>query len=187
MAPPQPPEKETPSQFLGVPVFWAVTCGLSCAVTLPIRYGEGISGVGRNGFFAVLVILLYALFVPCPALLPYGVLFIGIAVVKRFTTLFRHHYGNRQMSGYEGWPLACLIGIPAGFARQVLEPGLVYGLGWALKQENPPLGWFFIAGAIAAGVKTLFESIVQANRDSVASDLRIQMELDARCRAKRGW
>ena len=62
MPPPQPPEKDVPSHFLGVPYFWVVICGLSSAVTMPTRYGEGLYGVGRNGFFAVLVIFLYALF-----------------------------------------------------------------------------------------------------------------------------
>ena len=187
MPPPQPPEQDTPARFFGVLDFWAVLGGLACAVTLPIRYGEGIAGVGRNGFFAVLIIVWYAVLVPCPALLPYGVLFIGMCACKRFTTRLRHHYGNRQLSGYQGWPLACLIGIPAGFARQVLEPGLIYGLGWLLKHGNPPLGWFFIAGATATGLKTLFETVIQSNRDRLNSDLRIQMEIDARRRASRGW
>jgi hypothetical protein len=188
MPPPQPPEKEIPSKFFDLPWFWWVAiCGLSSAVTMPIRYGEGLYGVGRNGFFAVLVIFLYALFAPCPALMTYGLVFMAIAVVKRGTTLFRHHFGNRQISGFEGWPLPCLIGLPCGFCRQLLEPGLIWLLGSHLRQTNPALGCFFIAGAIAAAIKTLFESVVQVNRDMTASDLRIQMELDARRRAKRGW
>jgi hypothetical protein len=187
MPPPQPPEKNIPSEFFGVPYFWVVINGLSSAVTMPMRYGEGLYGVGRNGFFAVFVIFLYALFVPCPLLLRYGLLFVAFAVLKRFTTLFRHHYGNRQISNFEGWPLPCLVGLPCGFCKQVIEPGLVYALGWYLRQANPPLGCFFIAGAVAAALKTMFETIHRVKRDIDGSDLRIQMELDAQRRAKRGW
>ena len=95
----------------------------------------------------------------------YGLLFIAIAVIKRFTTLFRHHSANREMSSFEGWPLPCLIGLPLGLCKQVIEPGLVYALGWTLRQANPALGCFFIAGAIACAIKTLFETVVQANRN----------------------
>ena len=186
MPPQQPPENEPPSKLV-LTVFWAVTCGLSCAVTLPVRYGEGIAGVGRNGFFAVLVIILYALLVPCPPLLTYGIAFMVICGVKRLTTQVRHRFGNRQMSGFEGWPLACLIGLPRGFCKQVVEPGMIYALGWYLRLGNPPLGCFFIAGAVGTGLKTLFETVIQRNRDRLASDLRIQMEIDARRRARRGW
>ena len=187
MPPPPPPDKETPSQLFGVPFFWIAICGLSSAVTMPLRYGEGLLGVGRNGFFAVLVIIAYALFAPCPVLLAYGGLFIGIAVIKRGTTLFRHHFGTRQMSGFEGWPLPCLIGLPLGFCRQVIEPAYVSAFGWYLKQGNPPLGCFFIAGAVAAAIKALFEHATELNRDLVAGDARFRMEHDARKRAKRGW
>ena len=63
--------------------------------------------------------------------------------------------------------------------------GLCPRLDSAASQPGP--GLLFIAGAIACAIKTLFETVIQVNRDLTASDLKIQMELDARRRAKRGW
>ena len=184
--PPQPPEAS--SNASGLPIVWAMLCGLASAVTLPIRYGEGLLGVGgRTGIYAVAVIVLYAVFIPCPILLTYAMAFIAITLIKRATSATRHHFGNRQVSGFEGWPLACLIGLPYGWCKQVVEPGMVYAVGWYLRQADPALGCFFIAGAVATGLKTLFENVLQFNRDVATFDQRERMRIDAQKRAKRGW
>ena len=186
MPPSQPPEASGDAS--GLPILWAALCGLAGAVTLPIRYGEGLLGVGgRNGVFAVLAIVLYAVFVPCPVLLTYAAVFIALTVIKRATSATRHYVGNRQVSGFEGWPLACLIGLPYGLCKQVVEPAMVYAVGWYLRFNDPALGCFFIAGAAATGLKTLLENVLQFNRNLAAFDQRERMQNDARQRAKRGW
>ncbi len=181
---PQPePEMKSP----GLNWVWMPLSGLACGVTLPLRYSEGLYGVSRSGLFAVVVIFGYALLVPCPPLLTYGLFFVAVCVLKRFSTVFRFHFGNRQKSEYEGLPIYCLIGIPEWVGKQIIEPGLAWMLGQYLKHYNHPLGLFFMAGAIATALKTLFEIVVQLNRDTAASDIEAQMRIDAQRRAKRGW
>ncbi len=183
----EPKPVEMPTHFLGVPAPFAVISGFSSAATLLIRYGEGLLGVGRNGLFAVVVMVCYGLAAPCPSLLVYCLVFIALVVAKRLVASLCHACGYRQNSGFEGYPLLCLIGLPYGFCKQLIEPGLIYWLGWWLRFSDPALGWFFIASAAASAIKAALERVQRTYRDLTADDLRFQMERDARRRASRGW
>ena len=178
---------EAPKHILGVPAPFAVISGFSTAGTLLIRYGEGLLGVGRNGFFAVGVMVCYGLAIPCPPLLVYCLVFIGLLTGKRLFVALCHVCGYQQSSGFEGYSFLCLVGVPLGLCRQVIEPGLIYWLGWWLRFTDPALGWFFIVSAAASFYKAAIERLHRTYRDLTADDLRYQLEIDARRRAKRGW
>ena len=162
---------------------WAGLCGMSSAVTLMFRYGEGLFGT-HNAIFGLAAIVLYAVFMPCPPLLIYAVVFAAFCVVKRFTTIARHRFGNRQIAEFQGWPLACLF-LPEWLGRTV-EPLIVWFAGQFLQQINRPLGWFFMAGAVATAIKSTLESAARLNREVGYSNQRIQMEIDARQRGEEG-
>ena len=176
-----------PTHYLGVPIPFAFISGLSSAATMLFRYGEGLLGVGRNGVFAVTVMVLYAMAAPCPALMAYSVFFACVAFIKRLFVSLCYQCGYRQNSGFEGYSLLCLIGVPLGFCKQIVEPGLTYWLGCTLRATDPALGLFFMASAAASSFKAVQERLQVTLRDLTADDLRFQMERDARRRAKRGW
>jgi hypothetical protein len=182
----QPPETNGPSSIFGVNIVWAVILGLASAATGTTRYGEGFHGLGKNGFFGLLVIILYATFVPCPNLYYYMFLFMACAAVKRLICAHRHYYGNRELSEYEGYPLVCLIGLPVGLAKQVIEPVMIYLVGCQIGHIDRSMGAFFVAGAFAAAIKQMAESGASMGREIARGDIEIQMRIDAERRRKKG-
>ena len=139
MPPPQQPEKDIPTQLLGVPFFWVAICGLSSAVTMPIRYGEGLYGVGRRRLLRRMVIFLYALF----ALPAAHALWAAVHRHRRHQAV--HHAVPpplRQPPDFHVRGLAAAL--PGRPALRLLQTGdqagLVYALGWYLRQANPAWG-----------------------------------------------
>lgn len=177
---------ETMYQFLRSVVF----DGHRAAVTLPIRTGEGIRGVGLHGLFAVAVTLGWAGFYPCPPLIYYTAFLMVLLIVKRFGSLCRHHFGVRQLSHYPGYPALVLLVVPfasEGFAKAILEPLLIAGVGLVVRDHNRGIGMFLLTGAAFAAYRGLMDVAMTAAGDLAETDAREMARQRAARKQRKGW
>lgn len=149
----------------------AHSLSLTCTVFLRTDFGR--EGIGVLGLCSIVLMLFYATFTQCPAMLVYFWLWILAVICQRIKQAMNRRRGVILHSYYNGYPWLVKRVMPRISERNAkgVEAFLCMFIGFGLAQLDPPLGWFVIAGGVAT---LLAETLIVEQ-----SRRRLQMMRDA--------
>jgi hypothetical protein len=160
----------TPQQAANI-MFWVMRIVGACFWSL-IRCDQGIYWGTAITFPALILMILYAAVTESEAVFCYIVVWLCFCIYRRAKA------DPRQQSGFAGTNYIT-IRIP-GFRTEkrsrMLEPFLLFFLGWVIYQFSQSLGVGFFAGGFATAWVTVAENAVMAVRLRKVHDARIEME-----------
>ena len=136
-----------------------------------IRYGMGKRGIGAAGFFALIIMLLYAGSTGSDDMLLYIKAWCIFAVYRRL----RHD--RQQHTNYPGWPLLTDWLIKSDRFARVGEAGLVYVIGTYLYEWSAPVGQFVAWGALPLAIKCFIYFAAYERQTEAAHNAIVQMKI----------
>lgn len=155
---------------------------LSLTSTAFSRTDFGRERIGLFGLCSMVLMLFYATFAQCPAMLVYFGLWILAVICQRIKQYRNWRRGVILHSYYNGYPWLVKRVMPRISERNAkgVEAFLCMFIGFGLAQFDPPLGWFVIAGGVAIWLEETL-AVEQTRR-------RLQMmrdaEIEQRCLAE---
>jgi hypothetical protein len=159
----------------GMNVLYRVLSVVVSCITPIIRSGFGSEGLGLNGFFALLLLIVVAASVP--DMQGYLGLWIIAVVLQRIATFRNRYRGLVVHSRYGGYPwLAMRMPLVRreSTALLIVEPLLVFGLGGVLYTCSADFGHFMMACAVALFLKCLVEKAIHYKRLQRMRDAEIE-------------
>jgi hypothetical protein len=136
-----------------------------------IRYGMGKRGIGAAGFFALIIMLLYAGSTRSEGMLIYMKAWCIFAVYRRI----RHD--NNQHTNFPGWPLLTDWLIKSDRFARAAEAVLVYVIGTYISDWSDPVGLFVAWGALPLAIKCFIYFAAYERQTEAAHNAIVQMQI----------
>jgi hypothetical protein len=136
-----------------------------------LRYGMGKRGIGAAGFFALIIMLLYAGTTGSDDMLMYIKAWFIFAVYRRL------RYDKRQHTNFPGWPLLTDWIIKSDRLALAAEAVLVYVIGTYLYDWSEPVGQFVAWGALPLALKCFIYFAAYERQKEGAHNAIVQMQI----------